>query len=125
MRILLLEDDEALCQSLIFYLDTEGYITDSCHDGIDALSFIDQCSYDLVILDRMLPSLDGLQVLHQIREKGFTTPVLMLTALSDTSNKVEGLDAGADDYLGKPFDIEELLSYQKSGVPILLLKTVT
>lgn len=110
MRILLIEDDETLCQSLIFYLNTEGYITDPCHDGIDALSFIEQCSYDLIILDRMLPSLDGLKVLHQIRKKGFTTPVLMLTALSDTCNKVEGLDAGADDYLGKPFDMEELLA---------------
>lgn len=110
MRILLIEDDETLCESLIFYLNTQGYITDACHDGMDALNFITQCSYDLIILDRMLPSLDGLQVLRQIRQKGLTTPILMLTALSDISYRVEGLDAGADDYLAKPFATEELLA---------------
>lgn len=110
MRILLIEDDEKLCEGLIFYLNGEGYITDVCHDGIDAISFIEQCSYDLLILDRMLPSLDGLKLLSHIRTKGITTPVIMLTALSDINSKVEGLDAGADDYLGKPFAIEELLA---------------
>lgn len=110
MRILLVEDDEKLCESLVFYLNDEGYMIDTCHDGIDALSFIEQCSYDLIILDRMLPSLDGLQILKQLRTTGITTPVIMLTALSDIANKVEGLDAGADDYLGKPFAIEELLA---------------
>ncbi|WP_054743949.1 response regulator transcription factor [Cellulosilyticum ruminicola] len=110
MRILLIEDDEKLCESLVFYLNGEGYATDTCHDGLDTLSFIKQCDYDLIILDRMLPSLDGLNVLRQIRSKEITTPVLMLTALSDIDNKVEGLDAGADDYLGKPFATQELLA---------------
>lgn len=110
MRILLIEDDEKLCEGLIFHLNGEGYITDVCHDGLDALSFIEQCNYDLLILDRMLPSLDGLKLLMHIRNKGITTPVIRLTALSDINNKVEGLDAGADDYLGKPFAIEELLA---------------
>lgn len=110
MRILLIEDDEKLCDSLVFYLNSEGYTTDTCHDGMDALSFIEQCDYDLMILDRMLPSLDGLSLLRQVRSKGIITPILMLTALSDIDNKVEGLDAGADDYLGKPFATQELLA---------------
>ncbi|MGL4345921.1 MAG: response regulator transcription factor [Cellulosilyticaceae bacterium] len=110
MRILLIEDDIALCEAMAFHLQKEGYTLDSCHDGADALHFIKQSAYDLVILDRMLPSIDGLTILRTLRSLGTTTPVIMVTALNSIGDRVTGLDAGADDYLVKPFAIEELLA---------------
>lgn len=110
MRILIIEDDEDLCQGMQFHLEKAHYTVDTCFDGEDALHFILQAAYDLIILDRMLPSLDGLSVLKQIRAQGITTPVIMVTALSMLHDKVTGLDTGADDYLPKPFEIEELLA---------------
>lgn len=110
MRILLIEDDIKLCEGAIFHLNNAGYTIDACHDGLDGLDFIGHGAYDLIILDRMLPFLDGLTLLNQIRTQGNHTPVILVTALSALNDKVEGLDAGADDYLSKPFEVKELLA---------------
>ncbi|WP_455502415.1 response regulator transcription factor [Gemmiger sp.] len=110
MRILLIEDDRALCAALQPALTGAGYTVDTCHDGADGRELLCGGSYDVCILDRMLPGLDGLSLLRTARTKGCTTPVLMLTALSGINDRVDGLDAGADDYLGKPFDTRELLA---------------
>lgn len=110
MRILLIEDDQALCDTIRVQLQNQGYIVDFCYDGQDSLYFIKQQAYDLIILDRMLPSLDGIQVLKAIRALHITIPVIMVTALNSIGDKVTGLDAGADDYLAKPFALEELLA---------------
>lgn len=110
MRILLIEDDCALCAALTPALENAGYTVDPCHDGVDGRALLCEGAYDVCILDRMLPGLDGLSLLRAARAKGCTTPVLMLTALSAIGDRVDGLDAGADDYLGKPFDTRELLA---------------
>lgn len=110
MRILLIEDDIALCEALSFHLEKEGYTLDYCHDGADGLHFIKQKAYDLVILDRMLPSIDGINVLRTIRSLEITVPVILVTALNSIGDRVTGLDAGADDYLVKPYATEELLA---------------
>ena len=110
MRILLIEDDRALCTALLPALQAAGYTVDTCHDGADGKALLCGGAYDVCVLDRMLPGLDGLSLLRAARAKGCTTPVLMLTALSGINDRVDGLDAGADDYLGKPFDTRELLA---------------
>lgn len=110
MRILLIEDDRALCTALLPALQAAGYTVDTCHDGADGKTLLCGGAYDVCVLDRMLPGLDGLSLLRAARAKGCTTPVLMLTALSGINDRVDGLDAGADDYLGKPFDTRELLA---------------
>lgn len=110
MRILLIEDDESLCDAIIFQLKSYDYSVDACHDGEEGLLLIKEQIYDLIILDRMLPSLDGLQVVHAMRIQNIHTPVLMVTALNSIGDRVAGLDAGADDYLVKPFATEELLA---------------
>lgn len=110
MRILLIEDDEALCQVLQPTLQAAGFASDCCHSGADGLALLKTGCYDACILDRMLPELDGLQVLKKARAAGVTAPVLMLTALGQVGDRVAGLDAGADDYLAKPFDSRELLA---------------
>lgn len=110
MRILLIEDDRALCAALLPVLRDAGYTVDICHDGADGKTLLCDGAYDVCVLDRMLPGLDGLSLLRAARAKGCTTPVLMLTAVSGIHDRVEGLDAGADDYLGKPFDTRELLA---------------
>lgn len=110
MRILLVEDEEKLNQTLCYQLKTEGYQVDGCLDGEEALYYIKECSYDVIILDRMLPGIDGITVLRQLRKQGINTPVIMLTALGTLQNKLEGLTQGADDYLVKPFAIEELIA---------------
>lgn len=110
MRILLIEDDIALCEAVSFQLQHNGYIVDTCYDGEEGLHFIKQQAYDLVILDRMLPSLNGITILKSIRTLGIPIPVLMVTALNSIGDRVTGLDAGADDYLVKPFATEELLA---------------
>lgn len=110
MRILLIEDDQNLCNGINFHLRTAGYTIDCSYDGEEGLYLILQQAYDLVILDRMLPSLDGITLLKQIRGKNIHTPVIMLTALNGIGDRVTGLDAGADDYLTKPFAPEELLA---------------
>ena len=110
MRILLIEDDRALCQVLQPTLEAAGFASDCCHNGADGLALLRTGYYDACILDRMLPELDGLLLLQSARADGVTIPVLMLTALSQVGDRVEGLDAGADDYLAKPFDLDELLA---------------
>lgn len=110
MRILLVEDDEKLNQSLAFQLEAEGFMTDSCRDGEEALYYIGEHIHDLILLDRMLPGLSGTQVLQRMREDGNQTPVILITALGTLDDKVTGLDLGADDYLVKPFAFEELMA---------------
>lgn len=110
MRILLVEDDEQLNESLTFKLELEGFTVDSCFDGEEACYYGEQNIYDVILLDRMLPRMEGTQVLTTLRKKGITTPIILLTALGTLSDKVTGLDLGADDYLVKPFAIEELFA---------------
>lgn len=110
MNILIVEDEEALAGALEHILQKAGHTTDWVADGQTALDYIRGFSYDLVLLDIMLPRLDGISVLRQVRTEGVQTPVLMLTARTTVPDKVKGLNAGADDYLTKPFDPEELLA---------------
>ncbi len=110
MRILMIEDDRDLCGAVAHELKSAGYETDVCSDGEDGLYYLCQGIYDLCLLDRMLPGLDGLSLLYRARAKGICTPVLMLTAMGRIGDRVDGLDAGADDYLTKPFDMRELLA---------------
>ena len=114
MRILLIEDDRALCTALLPALQAAGYTVDTCHDGADGKALLCGGAYDVCVLDRMLPGLDGLSLLRAARAKGCTTPVLMLTALSGINDRVDGLDAGADDYIVKPFAFEELTARIRS-----------
>lgn len=110
MRILIIEDDKSLAESLCFQLERNGFETDICYDGEEGLHFIEQQSHDLILLDRMLPVLDGISVLKITREKNISTPIIFVTALGALNDKITGLDCGADDYLVKPFDFEELLA---------------
>jgi two-component system OmpR family response regulator len=110
MRLLLVEDDKELCDAVAVHIKKEGYTLDVCSRGDDAFYYIENYSHDVIILDRMLPGLDGLSILKKIRERRITTPVIMVTALNGIHDRVEGLDGGADDYLVKPFDAAELLA---------------
>ena len=130
MNILIVEDETALAGAVEHILQKAGHATDWVADGQTALDYIRGFSYDLVLLDIMLPRLDGLSVLRQIRGEGISTPVLMLTARATVPDKVTGLNAGADDYLTKPFDPEELLARvgamtRRKGTVVLDLNTVT
>ena len=109
MKILLVEDQKDLREILEKRLKKE-YSVDSCEDGEEALDFLSVYSYDIVLLDIMLPKLDGMEVLRRMRQRGMDTPVLLLTAKNDIKDRVLGLDSGADDYLVKPFSYEELLA---------------
>lgn len=110
MHILVVEDETALAEAVAHILRKAGHSADRVADGQSALDYIRAGAYDLVLLDIMLPRLDGLSVLRQMRSEGVQTPVLMLTARTTVPDKVAGLNAGADDYLTKPFDPEELLA---------------
>ena len=110
MRILLAEDEVPLAKAIVRILGNNYYTADAVYNGLDALSYLESGEYDLVILDVMMPELDGISVLKKIREKGNTTPVIMLTAKSEIDDKVLGLDSGANDYMTKPFDTKELLA---------------
>lgn len=112
MRILIVEDEERLAKSLKMGLEKEGYAADYVTDGEAAERRISLChkDYDLVILDWMLPKKDGVEVCKVVRAQGIKTPILMLTARFDTTDKVSALDMGADDYLVKPFSLEELIA---------------
>ena len=110
MNILIVEDENALAGALEHILQKAGHITDWVSDGQSALDYIRGFSYDLILLDVMLPKLDGFAVVRQIRAEKIAVPVLMLTARTTVPDKVTGLNAGADDYLTKPFDTEELLA---------------
>ncbi len=110
MRILIVEDDKDLSRTLAMRLGQENYITDSCYSGEEALDYLGLAHYDAVILDLTLPEMDGLEVLDVIRSGKSQVPVLILSARSDTADIVKGLDAGADDYMVKPFDYQELFA---------------
>jgi DNA-binding response OmpR family regulator len=110
MRILLIEDDVALAESLTWGLQAEGYVVQTARDGVEGLRHATDQPADVIILDVMLPGLDGYQVCAQLRAAGTWTPVLMLTALDDDLDQAEGLDLGADDYLSKPFAYPVLLA---------------
>ncbi len=110
MRILLVDDNALLAETVREGLREIGYVVDVASTGFDAEDLAIVEPYDLILLDVMLPDRDGTDVCRALRRRGITTPVLMLTALTSPSDTVAGLDAGADDYLGKPFDFEELIA---------------
>ena len=110
MRILVAEDDPRLLKSLLHILEINKFSADGVTNGTDALSYAETGGYDGLVLDIMMPGLDGLQVLKTLRREGITTPALFLTARTEVSQRVEGLDCGADDYLPKPFSTVELLA---------------
>ena len=110
MRILLVEDEKSLSRAITAILEKNNYSVDAVYDGADALAYLEADNYDGVLLDIMLPKVDGITVLKTIREKGNLIPVLMLTAKSEVEDKVLGLDSGANDYLTKPFAAQELLA---------------
>ena len=110
MKLLLVEDSLQLNKALTTVLKRNSFVVDSAFDGEEALLFIDQYKYDIIILDIMLPKVNGLEVLKRARSKKINTPIIMLTAKSTTEDKILGLNLGADDYLPKPFNVEELLA---------------
>ena len=110
MKILLAEDEVDLNNVVTRYLKKNGYSVDSVLDGEEALDYLEYGEYDLVILDIMMPKVDGFEVIKKLRDKGNHTSVLMLTARDSADDKVKGLDLGADDYIVKPFDFNELLA---------------
>ncbi len=110
MKILLIEDDDRIALSLAEALTDQHYIIDIALDGQAGWDYIETYPYDLILLDIMLPKLDGITLCKKLRGKGYTTPVLMLTAKDDRTDKVMGLDVGGDDYVVKPFDLPELLA---------------
>ena len=110
MRILLAEDDKELNKALTWQLTAQGYTVDSCYDGEEAIFYGRQNIYDVILLDRMLPYHEGLEVLTRLRQQSIHVPVILITALGTLQDKIAGLDFGADDYLVKPFDFEELLA---------------
>ena len=110
MRVLVVEDEKKTASFIRKALQSEGHAVDVLHDGSAALVAVAHTPFDVVVLDVMLPGRDGLSVVRQMREKGIKTPVLLLTARGEVSEKVEGLNAGADDYLPKPFALDELIA---------------
>ncbi len=110
MRILLVEDERELSNALVAILTRSNYSVDPVYDGEDALYYLETENYDAVILDIMIPKIDGIEVLKTIRKEGNKIPVIMLTAKSEIDDRVVGLDSGADDYLTKPFASKELLA---------------
>ncbi len=110
MRILIVEDQKDLNKIINKALTAEGYSADSCFDGEEALDYMDMAQYDGIIMDIMMPKMNGIEVLRQMRSEGNNTPVLFLTARDSIDDRVEGLDTGASDYLVKPFAFEELLA---------------
>lgn len=109
MRLLIAEDDLKLLKSLKHIFEKNKYAVDTVSNGVDALTYAETEEYDGIVLDIMMPGLDGIEVLKRIRREGITTPVLFLTARTEIYQRVEGLDVGADDYLSKPFSTLELL----------------
>lgn len=133
MRLMVAEDDDALAAMLVKRLTAAGYAVDACRTGTDALDYARALRYDGIILDILMPGMSGLDVLRRLREEGCGCPVMMLTALDGISDRVRGLDAGADDYLVKPFALEELLArvrallrkQSENRSPLLTLDTLT
>lgn len=110
MRILLIEDDKDLCSLIQLHFIQAKYEADICHSGDDALFHVQNSFYDIIILDRMIPEIDGLSLLRTIRRQNIHTPVIIITAMEGLHDKICGLDAGADDYITKPFEISELMA---------------
>lgn len=110
MRILLAEDEKSLSKAIVKIFEKNNYSVDAVYDGEEALDYLDGGNYDLVILDIMMPKMDGITALKNIRANGNNIPVIMLTAKAEIDDKVLGLDSGANDYLTKPFDTKELLA---------------
>ena len=110
MRILLLEDDVKLGPWLKSNLKKMGNVTDLFSDGVQAEMAIKKINYEILIIDRMIPGIDGLSLVKKIRNEGYNTPVIFLSALNELENRLEGFEAGGDDYLAKPFSLEELVS---------------
>ena len=110
MQILIVEDEPALSNAIKKLLEQRGYFVDAVYDGDSAVDYAVSASYSLIILDVMLPKRDGFAVVQTLRRTGINTPILMLTARTATADKVQGLNCGADDYLTKPFDTDELLA---------------
>ncbi len=110
MKLLVVEDERDLNEIITKELTINGYVVDSCFDGQEAYEYLSLNEYDGAILDIMLPKIDGFDVLERIRNKGIQTPVLFLTARDSKKDIIRGLDSGADDYIAKPFDLDELLA---------------
>lgn len=108
MRLLIVEDEKELCDTVAKSLYGAGYEVDTCYDGDEALDYILSDDYDLIVLDLNLPGMDGMDILRELRKKDEETKVLILSARSQIADKVEGLDAGANDYMEKPFHLQEL-----------------
>ncbi len=123
MRLLLAEDEKALSKALVTILERNNYSVDAVYDGRSALEYLEAGDYDGAILDIMMPQMDGLTVLKKIRQQGKLTPVLLLTAKAEVDDKVEGLDAGANDYLAKPFHSRELLARIRAMTRIQTVQT--
>ena len=120
MRILIVEDEIDLCDSIAEGLQIDGYAVDTCYDGTEAYELITTETYDLVVLDLNLPGMDGMDVLSKVRKQDKSTKILILSARSTVTDKVTGLDSGANDYLAKPFDFEEL----EARIRCLLRRTI-
>ena len=130
MKLLLVEDNTQLNKALTTLLKRNSYLVDSASDGEEALMCLDEYQYDVIILDIMLPKIDGLEVLRRARKQGIQTPIILLTARSTIEDKITGLDLGADDYLPKPFSTEELLARiralgRRKNAPIEEKKEIT
>lgn len=110
MKILVVEDERDLNRVITKHLKKNNYSVDSCYNGEEALDFVEYSSYDLIITDIMMPVMDGYEFINKLRKNNNTTPVIMLTAKDTLSDKIMGLDSGADDYIIKPFEFEELLA---------------
>lgn len=110
MRLLVIEDEQDVRGFIKQGLSEAGYTVDGAEDGLEGLQYASAISYDAIVLDIMLPKLDGLTLLYELRDRGIKTPVLLLTARDAVADRVDGLDSGADDYLVKPFDFSELLA---------------
>ena len=114
MRILIAEDERDLNRLIVKVLEKEGYGVDACFNGKEALYYLENTEYDAAVLDIMMPGMDGLEVLRAVRKKGLDLPIMLLTARDSIADRVTGLDTGADDYLIKPFDFDELLARIRS-----------
>lgn len=114
MRILIIEDEKKLADSIKKGLEQESYAVDTAYEGSDGFGLAVTCDYDLLILDLMLPGMDGIEICRKLREKNIDTPIIMLTARGQIKDRVEGLNSGSDDYLVKPFAFEELLARIKA-----------
>lgn len=114
MRVLLAEDTQELSAALQYVLERSNYTVDTVETGTDALNYALTGVYDIILLDVMMPEMDGIKVLKQLREKKITVPILIMSAKCDLSDRIYGLDCGADDYLGKPFAVTELLARMRA-----------